>query len=109
MNDTFGNDARVQKEMGSAEVLIHPEDATSFGLKEGSEAILSNETGELVLEVKLSEEVRPGTVLSYKGRWPKRENELANVNTLNPGKKTDMGESTAVHSVEVTVTPLRTD
>jgi hypothetical protein len=27
----------------------------------------------------------------------------ANVNVLNPGEKSDMGESTAVHSVEVTV------
>ena len=69
----------------------------------------TNETGELVLRVKLSEEVCPGMVLSYKGRWPKRENKQANVNTLNPGKKADMGESTAVHGVEVAVTPVRKD
>jgi hypothetical protein len=28
------------------------------------------------------------------------------VNVLNPGRKSDMGESTAVHSVEVTVGPV---
>ena len=30
----------------------------------------------------------------------------ANVNTLNPGRKADMGENSCVHSVEVTVTRL---
>jgi hypothetical protein len=28
------------------------------------------------------------------------------VNVLNPGRKSDMGENTCVHSVEVIVTPL---
>jgi hypothetical protein len=35
---------------------------------------------------------------------PKRQPIGANVNTLNPGRKTDMGENSCVHSVEVTVT-----
>ena len=42
------------------------------------------------------------------GHWPKYEDTHANVNVLNPGTKTDMGESTSVHGVEVTVTPVRT-
>ena len=45
-----------------------------------------------------------GVALSPKGRWPKREATSANVNVLNPGTKTDMGESTRrVHGVEVRV------
>jgi hypothetical protein len=46
--------------------------------------------------------------LSPKGRWPKREAAQANVNMLNPGQKSDMGENTYVHGIEVTVTPLVT-
>ena len=42
--------------------------------------------------------------LSPKGRWPKREVTGANVNVLNPGTKSDMGGSSAVHGVEVSVT-----
>ena len=30
----------------------------------------------------------------------------ANINRLNPGRKTDMGESSAVHGVEVEILPL---
>ena len=49
---------------------------------------------------------RVGWRSSHKGRWPKREAARANVNVLNPGHKTDMGESTCVHGVEIVVTPL---
>ncbi len=42
--------------------------------------------------------------MTHKGRWPKREDAGGNVNALNPGAKSDMGESSSVHGVEVTVT-----
>jgi hypothetical protein len=58
------------------------------------------------LLVRLSEDVPPGVALSHKGRWPKGERAGANVSTLNPGRKADMGENSGVHSVEVTVTRL---
>jgi hypothetical protein len=44
--------------------------------------------------------------LAHKGRWLRADAAGANVNVLNPGAKSDMGESTAVHSVEVSVTAL---
>ena len=106
LNDSFANDARVTKQLGPAAVALHPDDAAVLGLKEGDEARLSNETGELVLQVRISDEIRSGVALAYKGRWPKREPNQVNVNILNPGKKTDMGESSAVHGVEVTVTAM---
>lgn len=107
MNDSYANDQRIDKEMGTASVVLHPTDAEAIGLREGDDAELSNETGKILLKVRLSEEVLPGVALSLKGRWPKREQTQANVNVLNPGLKTDMGESSAVHGIEVTVTPAR--
>ena len=41
-----------------------------------------------------------------KGRWPKIELSSANVNLLNSGVKTDIGESSAVHGIEVIVAKL---
>ena len=76
-------------------------------MREGDDAKISNETGELVLKVKVSEQVRPGVVLSHKGRWLKNERGRANVNVLNPGHKSDMGESSAVHGIEVAIAPMR--
>jgi len=42
---------------------------------------------------------------SPKGRWPRLEEQGASVNVLNPGIPSDMGASTTVHGIEVSVTP----
>ena len=103
MNDSFANVTKLAKRAGAATVTLHPADAAARGLAEGEEALLSNETGSLKLLVRLSNDVPPGVALSHKGRWPKQEPQEANVNVLNPGRKTDMGENSCVHSVEITV------
>ena len=64
---------------------------------------MQNEIGSLRLLVTLSDAVPRGVAYSPKGRWPKREPSGANVNALNPGESADMGRSTSVHGVEVTV------
>jgi anaerobic selenocysteine-containing dehydrogenase len=106
MNDSFANVSKLARRSGPPTVALHPVDAAARGLQEGDQALLANETGRLELRVTLSEDIPPGVALSYKGRWPKQEEPAANVNALNPGHKTDMGESTSVHSVEVAVTRL---
>ena len=101
MNDSFANAPRIVKEMGPASVDLHPDDAAALGLQKGDEARLSNNTGEIVLKVRLSDAIPAGVALAHKGRWPKREPNQSNVNFLNPGQKTDMGGSSSVHGVEV--------
>ena len=65
-----------------------------------------NECGRLRLTVELSDKLPRGLALAHKGRWLCTDSASANVNVLNCGQKSDMGESTAVHSVEVTVAAL---
>lgn len=101
MNDSYANATRLAREMGPASVALHPDDAAARGLEEGDEAKLTTDTGESVLKVRLSDEIPVGVALAHKGRWPQRETNQANVNFLCPGKKTDMGESSSVHGVEV--------
>ena len=103
LNDSFANDAKIAKRIGPATVALHPDDAAKRGLAEGDEAVVANETGRLRLMVTVSDAVPRGVAYSPKGRWPKREPARANVNALNPGESADMGESTSVHGVEVTV------
>ena len=105
LNDSFANDAKIARRMGPATVALHPDEAAARGLADGDEAVVANETGRLRLLVTLSDAVPRGVAYSPKGRWPKREPARANVNALNPGERADMGESTSVHGVEVTVTP----
>jgi anaerobic selenocysteine-containing dehydrogenase len=92
--------------MGPATIAVHPADAAERGLAEGDDVMVSNQTGCLTLRVTLSTAFPRGMVLAHKGRWPKREGTQANVNTLNPGEKTDMGENTCVHGVEIVLTPM---
>jgi anaerobic selenocysteine-containing dehydrogenase len=104
LNNTFANDAKLTRRIGRAEVAIHPADASERGLTAGGLARLESSTGSLTLTVALSDELPRGVIYSPKGRWPKREPGRANVNVLNPGQVSDMGRSTSVHGVEVTVT-----
>jgi anaerobic selenocysteine-containing dehydrogenase len=103
MNDSYGNDPAIRQRLGPARILLHPGDATERGLAAGDLAAVSNETGSLVLKVEIDGSLPRGVALSHKGRWPRLEGGGANVNVLNPGIKADMGESTAVHGVEVVV------
>jgi anaerobic selenocysteine-containing dehydrogenase len=106
MNFSFANEAEIERRLGAADIVLNPSDAAASRLQEGDLARISNETGEIVLPVRISDDVRPGVALSYKGRWPRREPARVNVNALNPGGKADFGESTCVHGVEVTIAPL---
>ena len=107
MNDSYANDPKVEKQLGAATVTIHPADAEARGLAAGSQVRLSNETGSLELALALSDMVPQGVALSPKGRWPRHARPArANVNVLNAGAKSDMGESTAVHGVEVEISAV---
>jgi anaerobic selenocysteine-containing dehydrogenase len=106
LSGSFANVKKIAARLGPATIALHPADAAERGLAEGDEALVANETGSLLLRVTLSETLLRGVAWSHKGRWPKQEVTRANVNVLNPGHKTDMGESTCVHGVEIVVTPL---
>jgi anaerobic selenocysteine-containing dehydrogenase len=105
MNSTFGNDAKLRKRIGPASVALHPSEAAGRGLRKGDEVVLRNSTGELRLTVDITDSVPQGVAYAPKCRWPSHESAGANVNTLNPGAKTDMGESSAVHGVLVELVP----
>ena len=67
-------------------------------------ARLANEAGELLMPVHVDARAPQGVALTVKGAWPKRQGQHGNINVLHAARKADMGESTAVHGVEVTIT-----
>ena len=104
LNSSFGNVSKIQGHAAEATILMHPENAAERFLKMGDSALVSNATGQLKFIVTTVNTLQRGVVLVSKGRWPKEESQGININVLNPGIKTDMGESSAVHGVEVMVT-----
>ncbi len=105
MNTSFGNVAQIGARLGAATVALHPQDAAERGLEAGMRVRVSNETGALSLRLAVLADLPRGVALAHKGRWLGETPEGANVNVLNDGRKTDMGESSAVHSVEVDICP----
>jgi anaerobic selenocysteine-containing dehydrogenase len=106
MNSSYGNDPAIQAKLGPERIAIHPQDAAKLGLQSGDRVRLENETGRLEMDVEVAALVPPGVLLGSKSRWPKALAGHANINALNPGHKSDMGESSAVHGVEVRLVPL---
>jgi anaerobic selenocysteine-containing dehydrogenase len=103
LNDTFANDPKLARRLGAPTIAMNPADAAERGLAAGDRVLARSATGELELIAALSEDLPRGVAFSPKGRWPKLEAGQANVNALNPGTASDMGASTTVHGVEITL------
>ena len=103
MNDTYGNDPRLRMRAGAAELIMNAADAARLGVAQGDRVELSNDHAALELVACIDDIVLPGTVLSYKGRWPSLEPGGESLNFLYDGLKTDMGESSGVHGMMVEV------
>ena len=105
LNDSYANDPKLARNAGEAGVYIHPEDAERLNVGDGARVNLSNGNGDLNLNATIGEISVPGVLVSYKGRWPKKEKEQKNVNVLHIGQKADVAGSTSVHSTLVSLTP----
>jgi anaerobic selenocysteine-containing dehydrogenase len=106
LNSTFGNVPRVVERFGPPSVLVHPADAARLKLRAATRVRLENEAGSVDLLAQVSDQTLPGVLLAYKCHWPKTAASGTNVNAVNPGDKTDMGESSAVHGIEVRISVL---
>jgi anaerobic selenocysteine-containing dehydrogenase len=107
MNTSYANDEKIRDKLVAEGVVLHPADAAALGLADGALARLANEQGEIVMPVRLAQLTPRGVALAVKGAWPKLAGQHRNINALHAGRKADMGESTAVHGIEVAVTAAR--
>ena len=103
MNSSYDNEPRIRGRTDPATITLHPDDAAARGLNDGDTARVVNEYATLTMRVAVSDMTPPGVGWAPKGRWPGAAPEGLNVNALNPGLRSDMGNSTALHGVEVTV------
>ncbi len=103
LNSSYANDARIDQLMGEDCVILNPTEAERHQLRDGQRVRLANAGATLELILRVQDIVPDGTALTCKTRWPKRESQGINVNALNPGLRADMGDSTALHGVEVEI------
>ncbi|MGP0056529.1 MAG: molybdopterin-dependent oxidoreductase [Steroidobacteraceae bacterium] len=103
LNTSFGNVSRIRARLGPASIALHPADAAERQLADGDIALVHNRSGRLELKVTIADQMPRGVALAHKGRWLATDPGHANVNALNPGTKSDMGESSSVHSIQIMV------
>lgn len=105
LNGSYANEPKLTGRRGATMVTVHPDEAARRGLRPGDAVILRNAEGELPVELAVNDAVPAGVAYAPKGRWPRREMAGANVNVLNAGHASDMGRSSTVHGVLVTIVP----
>jgi anaerobic selenocysteine-containing dehydrogenase len=103
MNSSYHEDSKIAEKVGPETIWLHPQDAARLSLQAGDMASVANATGRLAMKIEVAEIVPVGVALAHKSRWPKLLPGRHNVNALNPGRKADMAESSAVHGIEVTI------
>ncbi len=106
LNDSYANEPKAAKRAGPAQLILCAQDAALIGVADGAPVSVSTDIGSIQLLARIDEMVLPGTVLSYKGRWPSLEPGGENLNFIHAGRKCDMAESTSVHGMLVSVDPL---
>ncbi len=105
LNTSFSNDAKVGRRAGPLTVSLTARDAADRALADGDMARVTSPAGTLVVPVRVTDALPDGVALIPKGGWPKLDGG-ANVNVLTTTTTSDMGDSTAIHGVEVLVSPL---
>jgi anaerobic selenocysteine-containing dehydrogenase len=103
LNSTFGE--KYQGECGS--VLIHPEDAERFNVKDGAMVIIANNRGRSTRKAKVSQDTRKGLLVAEGLFWIPVEDSsgvaAGGINDLTSQKRTDMGEGATFHECMVTL------
>jgi anaerobic selenocysteine-containing dehydrogenase len=81
-------------------VEIHPRDAAARGIAHGDDVIIENGRGWVRLRAIVTENVRPGVIVSPKGRWAKH-NGGRNVNWTTSDVLADFAGQSTFHSNRV--------
>lgn len=106
MNSSYGNDPKIAAQLGPARVHLNVKDVARRNLAQGEVVRLSTKAGAIELAVNISADVPEGVALAHKSRWPSLSKGYSNINVLNPGLRTDIADSTAVHGLEVELLKL---
>jgi anaerobic selenocysteine-containing dehydrogenase len=110
LNSIFANVPSQQRRSGPATLLINPADAACRQIVSGDEVEVTNEYGAFLAVANVSEGIRPGVVVSSKGRWPGNSRGGSTINATTSDRDSDMGSGALFHDNRVRVdktTPMK--
>ncbi|HEV3262561.1 MAG TPA: molybdopterin dinucleotide binding domain-containing protein, partial [Gemmataceae bacterium] len=100
VSSSLGSQAGLLEGEGPAFVEVHPADAAARHIGDGDMVELENGRGWCRLRAVITDAVRPGVVVSPKGRWAKL-NGGRNVNWTTSDALADMAGQSTFHSNRV--------
>jgi anaerobic selenocysteine-containing dehydrogenase len=104
VSSSLANQPGLVNGEGEPFVEIHPADAAARGIRHAEMVIVENGRGWCRLRAVVTDAVRPGVVVSPKGRWCKRSGGR-NVNWTTPDTLADMAGQSCFHSNRVWLRP----
>jgi anaerobic selenocysteine-containing dehydrogenase len=102
VSSSLANQAGLLERAGTPFVEVHPDDAARRGIRDGEQVIVANGRGWCRLRAVVTEAVRPGVVVSPKGRWARRGGGR-NVNWTTSDALADLAGQSTFHSNRVWV------
>ncbi|HZU88227.1 MAG TPA: molybdopterin-dependent oxidoreductase [Stellaceae bacterium] len=93
----FSGNAFLRRREGPPCCILHPDEAAARGLTAGQRVKLFNERGAVGLTLRVSDEIRPGTVL-VPGQRPDGETVSGTINMLCSDRFTDLGDGATYQS-----------
>jgi anaerobic selenocysteine-containing dehydrogenase len=100
ITSTFGGLAASN---GTPLLEMHPTDAAARGLIDGSMVKVWNELGQVVLQLRITTDVRAGVVSSDKGAWLRSSPNGQTVSALAPTHKADLADGACYNDARVEV------
>jgi anaerobic selenocysteine-containing dehydrogenase len=106
VSSSFASQRGLVDRAGPPSVEIHPRDAERRGIGNGDTVEVANGRGACRLRAVVTDAVRPGVVVSPKGRWAKLSGG-SNVNATTPDTLGDFAGQSTFHCNRVWVRPVR--
>jgi anaerobic selenocysteine-containing dehydrogenase len=100
VSSSLASQPGLLKGEGEPFLEIHPVDAAARGISHGDKVLVENRRGWCCLRAVVTDAVRPGVVVSPKGRWCKLSGGR-NVNWTTPDALADMAGQSTFHSNRV--------
>lgn len=104
INSTFSTSA-AHARAGGPVVLVHPDDATRAGVRDGRPVRLVNDRGEFTAIARISAAVRPGVAATTKGLAPVDGGTTVNATVAE--RDADLGRGGIFHDNLVQLVPVR--
>jgi len=102
----FSGNRTLRKRAGAPICVLHPDDATSRGLRDGDPVDLVNDRGSIGFKLKVSDETLPGTVF-VPGQRPTADARHGTINYLCDDRYSDLGEGATYQSTKLDVRRAR--